>query len=769
MSSDLLKAAYDGLVSGVKDSAQLARADFPKQWQLTDVEEARIAKARQLANGGKSPPDPTITQLVSPFYDLAGYKGRSSIPLKSLRPSLEENTFPTQQPIGNPGEDLKTLWKWTEREFIALDSSNLSDETKIEGLESILRTYAWCQPSGVEGVSIYDLARTTAAIATCLAGGEYKDGLAVLVSGDVSGLQKFLYTLASAGAAKSLRARSVYLQWLTQALAFSLMKDLGLPGTSLLYVGGGTFQILTHPKDINRLPDLAAELNKRLMALHNGSLGITLAWEALKEADFLDIPEARKRLGKQLNHAKRRPFSALGEDELAKLIGFPVTIGGDPLAFCQVTGEDGETIETRGEETKSKFVWDLEDLGTKLPYATHLVFQLGDKAPPQRAIGWQQALAVLGMHAQVVVDWQPESTLPDGSGNWRIWRLRSGVEQRETEILNRLQGEKLVTAEFFAQLTARHPTERRQKTLEELAQSPDQESKLERWGVLRIDADGMGNLFSSGYGEKASLVRTMGLSFAMRLFFEGWLPNLAASQKNIPNAGDDLRDDLILLYSGGDDLFIVGAWDALPEFARRIRCSLGRFTGGNPQVTISAGIELFSPKFPIYQAARIAEEAENASKKYVHPDGHPKDAITFLGETSGWDRFEDVQRQANIMANLIKTGSLTRAALQAIMQLRAIKLQKRRLHYIEWIRNPATQKSRYQAPKTNFGAWTWLAAYQLSRMIKLLPKKHPHYEETKQLLSDIREDFLNPDAQNRISQNALAARWAQFLVRGGSQ
>jgi len=79
-----------------------------------------------------------------------------------------------------------------------------------------------------------------------------------------------------------------------------------------------------------------------------------------------------------------------------------------------------------------------------------------------------------------------------------------------------------------------------------------------------------------------------------------------------------------VIYAGGDDLFILGAWDETAELAFDIQRCFAHFTGGSldkekQTVTggrgISGGLTLHQPKFPLYQMARKSGEAEHVAKQ----------------------------------------------------------------------------------------------------------------------------------------------------------
>ena len=59
-----------------------------------------------------------------------------------------------------------------------------------------------------------------------------------------------------------------------------------------------------------------------------------------------------------------------------------------------------------------------------------------------------------------------------------------------------------------------------------------------------------------------------------------------------------------IIYAGGDDLFLVGAWDEVLEVAIDINRAFKQFTNG--RLTLSAGMAMFSPTYPISKMAEIA-------------------------------------------------------------------------------------------------------------------------------------------------------------------
>ena len=67
-----------------------------------------------------------------------------------------------------------------------------------------------------------------------------------------------------------------------------------------------------------------------------------------------------------------------------------------------------------------------------------------------------------------------------------------------------------------------------------------------------------------------------------------------------------------MVYSGGDDVFLLGAWDHVIEAVLRIRNRFAGFTAG--ALTLSAGIALFDAHYPIRAAAEETAVLEQRAK-----------------------------------------------------------------------------------------------------------------------------------------------------------
>lgn len=163
---------------------------------------------------------------------------------------------------------------------------------------------------------------------------------------------------------------------------------------------------------------------------------------------------------------------------------------------------------------------------------------------------------------------------------------------------------------------------------------------IERIGVLRADVDNLGTTFVYGFQRPdgshkyVTLSRTATLSRQLSLFFKCYINSLLREGEAGIFAGKGKRNAAIV-YSGGDDVFLVGAWNEVIAAFQELKNALARFAQGT--LTISGGIGVYPEKYPLNVMAKEVERLEDASKQN---DG--KNAITVLDESHvyPWDEFQ---------------------------------------------------------------------------------------------------------------------------------
>ena len=146
-------------------------------------------------------------------------------------------------------------------------------------------------------------------------------------------------------------------------------------------------------------------------------------------------------------------------------------------------------------------------------------------------------------------------------------------------------------------------------------------------GVLKADVDNIGMIFSEGLKENLTISRYLTISRMVDLFFSGWMYRILKETQDY--------QQIYTVYSGGDDLVLVGPWEKVIYFAQRLNQEFKRFTCKNDEnITISAGIAIVKPKHPISAAVALADKYLDMSKT------GGKDRITLFDTTVKWSELD---------------------------------------------------------------------------------------------------------------------------------
>ncbi|WP_064504715.1 type III-A CRISPR-associated protein Cas10/Csm1, partial [Chlorobium limicola] len=163
-------------------------------------------------------------------------------------------------------------------------------------------------------INLFDHSRVTAAIALCLydewqhgnwqgkdreiigykPGGQEQTVLPVpciLIGGDISGIQKFIFNVPSKKAAKTLKARSFYVQLFADVCARKVLDFLRLKSANLLYNGGGRFYILAPKYREPQLDECRKEIMRSLLNRDfiDDELYLSLASVDVAAGDFMSM------------------------------------------------------------------------------------------------------------------------------------------------------------------------------------------------------------------------------------------------------------------------------------------------------------------------------------------------------------------------------------------------------------------------------------------------------------------------------------------------
>ena len=590
--------------------------------QLESLIEKHVILADRLSATESNDEETETSALVSILSNIEGADKKHHYNPTALR-FHRDAVIPTESPDVNQ-EVYANLWKNFKTEFRKATTGKKYAPAFYQTIVALLHKYTSRMPSeqGEDNpesdISLYDHLRTTAAIAACI-GRELtadtdvdllldnsKDSdrkICALIKGDISGIQSFLYHILSDGASNQLRGRSFYLQLLTEAIGHWVLRALELPITNLLLASGGHFYILAPYTEVKEKFDtLYQKISEKLWALHNGELYCVLDYVSVSADDFEveNFANMWSNVSEKIHQRKQKKWSEMGNQNMFENLFEP-------------------------HENKENH-WRFDEFGQKLRNPEYLIiYDVAESDIPENPI-WHDAIKAFGMKAHICADTDEKPMAPDQAESAIVYRLGDTNFLCDIE---KYQWEG-IPANYDFRLFRPVIAQKNDGTIADynfLAEA----SEGVRWlGALRMDVDDLGTVFTDKL-ESATIARLATLSEALRLFFEGYVPQLCKEY----NQNTD-KQILELIYAGGDDLFLVGGWSALPEIAKKIRSEFRQFVTSD-HITLSGGIAIEHQKFPLYQFADISGSAEKAAKNY---DG--KNAITFLQKSISWDEFDYV-------------------------------------------------------------------------------------------------------------------------------
>jgi len=649
----------------------------------------------------------------------------------------------------------------------------LDPASAYETWVSVTRRAASTLParSGEAGVSLYHEFKVLSAVVhAALINPDGQDDGYTLVSGDFPGVQRMIYTVTSDGATKGVRGRSFFLQLLADCVVRRFLDELGdLPITNALIVAGGNFLLLT-PSLIDgisasdRVANITAEINRQMLDLFEGDLSLVTGTEPLSHTDITDkhkFGAVLRQLKMQEGRSKKQPLRdvALSSEENWAVVFDAHGQGGQEVCIvCQREPRDKEEREAFQNKQPCRTCRLFEGLAQDLAKTPtpFLIFETNLTHPDRLRRSYARALYDITQWACTVTDHIPEETASgrivlqlnqidftsDEADGFRLLAVHTPlVSKPDKEWMVEYYGNNIPDdrerwprshedIRDFEMLASAHAIRHYSQTGQCIPPT------LARLGVLRMDVDNLGMLFSRDL-QNASLTTYLAVSDALSFFFDGYLGPLCRQfeeENNRPNS-------LYLLYGGGDDLFIVGEWDLLPYLAQRIHDEFRAYAASSG-FSISAGIILVPLKFPFYRAADLAHEALESAKDYQRPNGMPKDAISFLGAVLPWKSDEawhivvKEHERLREVADKLKRNAVIRH-VQHI--------------YERWWRDRQLRNE----PEIYFGPYMWLAAYQMSRLAE-------HHTAVRQDIDHIQKFLLQPET---ISLSGPAARWAELERR----
>lgn len=560
------------------------------------------------------------TPLQDIFNRFGNEPSKRYIAPSELRPNVVDKILPSKVMHDyTPGEYSRGVSYFEE----GLSAIEFTEEYAPSILNLVEATMSFMPSSTnmleVADISLYDHMKLTAAYACSIlqyagekgiddyektfkngANSFYKKQAFMLIGFRLEGVQDFIYTITSKGAHKQLRSRAFYVEMMSQWFVDSFLKKSGLTRADVLYSDTEHGYIIVGNTNDNR--NFIAETQKDFNDFLLENFGVKLymavgtagfsASQVMMENSSDEYTNIFREIDFILDKNSKNRYQA---SEILKLNKAGKKDGRE-CAVCYSTGNmvDGQN--------KCELCEKLENFSTNIQKQEFFVINDDSNGLPVSKNAYLSTVT--------------EDEVKRGEVQGRIYaknRLDTGHMQ-ETHIW---VGDYSMTNDYNSYA-------KRKWTKDENGNSIG----IKRLGALMIDVDDLYAGFLSGFkiqgeGKYTTMSRYATLSRRLQSFFKLYLNNFAEDK------------ELSIIYSEGDDVFAIGAWDDILDFVQDVYDYFKKWTDG--KMTFSAGVALVESKTPINVIARETKALLDKAKL------SGKDRITLFSEDNVFTFSEYIQ------------------------------------------------------------------------------------------------------------------------------
>lgn len=537
-------------------------------------------------------------------------------------------------------------------------------------------------------ISLFDHLKSTAAIASCLyyyhkneldSKPEIEDRTEkkfLFVGGDISGIQDFIYNVSYKGALKYLRARSAFLEFFTLDVALEILERMNLTVANIIYAGGGNFYLLLpNLAETKRVLDnVKKEVNSWLLNNFGGDIYVAITFVELDGNSLMKMERNGKSIWDELTAGlrkeKQRKFYDVFKEDW-HLISTETTV-------CKVCGiRTSELYEEEFEYEKTEACRnckDFREIGKELLESEIFIRTKESKDSTKINVNLPFSKLYLANRSDIH-EFPAESFI--------------FVKNDYTPLESSHKQMCFLMADYAVK------DEKGVKSFDKIVKEAHGAKKI---ALLKMDVDNLGKIFSEGL-KNNSLSRSSTLSRMLNLFFKAHLntilENPALNLKEIPRIRESTKKrEIVVIYSGGDDLMLGGTWNDVLEVAFEVRQIFRKYVGFNPSITISGGYGIFDEKTPIVRMAKIVNERLEVAKE------EGRDRIYLMDREVGnfrnmisyqWDEFKRLW--TNYSDSVLRMGhEFPRSLIYKLIEARKVYLQDEKSVY--WFISPIYHLSR---------------------------------------------------------------------------
>ncbi|MBT8800000.1 type III-A CRISPR-associated protein Cas10/Csm1 [Lactobacillus delbrueckii subsp. bulgaricus] len=419
----------------------------------------------------------------------------------------------------------------------------------------------------------------------------YKKQAFLMVSYQLAGTEDFINTITSQGAYKQLRSRAFYVEMLMRWFLDSLLNEVGLTAANILYQNShdGLLFIGNTTRNAEIVREAQGRFNEFLLKNFGTKLYLAVGMEEFsaedikavnkkdpnrKEGEYKRVAqnyaELFQRLDRDIEHGLQKRYDM---GTLKRLNAFGKKSGRE-CAVCH------SVMNLLPGENKCFLCDKLESFSQDIQVEKYFVVNEDKTGLPLDADHYLHTIGVNELEAG------------DVSGKIYTKNTYATGKQQATHIW--ISDYSNAPHNNFSYFSDR-----------EWKAKFGEPTGIKRLASLMIDIDDLHAKFLTGFypqedGKYTTISRFAELSRRIDMFFKLYLNQYA----------DDYH--LSIIYSQGDDAFILGAWDDLLDFVQDVRDEFVSWTDN--KITLSAAVGLFQESTPINIIARQTKELLRTAK-----------------------------------------------------------------------------------------------------------------------------------------------------------
>jgi|GEM_PF-1740337 len=440
----------------------------------------------------------------------------------------------------------------------------------------------------------------------------------ILVKGDVSGIQDFIFNVKSKHAAQELKGRSFFIKLLIEVTIQYLLdhfkvQDRNSIISSKISVSGGNF-FLDLPFNINAHEILRQAQKDFTKSLQYTGINISIAYTEQTEDYHADI----FRLNSNCRKEKLRFFN-------------------DDIHYFKPFEKNKVTFEKYNKNKET--LWTVLTILLKLNKS----FAIKKLSKTVEALEFTPyGVELAGYEVKFLKD-------------------ESGI-QLENYLESLFPLSKSETIKEFEDISESDKIDKYKCRIVEINGG---KQGLKKLGILAMDVDGLGNKLDSVKNINEHSRYDHNLTY----FFNSHLREIINDEKICYNtlcrnktsiSIPKYKNKVYPVTTGGDDSFFVGKWNTLLDFAILVNKEFNKYF---PDLTISAGLVIVDPKFPV---VRFAKLVENALRKAKYRFKGKKGNICLFGEVIRWDMMKKIYDLRELLQDQnLTSGLLAKARISA--------------------------------------------------------------------------------------------------------